>query len=316
MTERLLYKNNHNNNFTFEQLFRTLFDKLDYFHYRYVYERPSTAYRRMLSNLISNPTFKENTQQLIEEGVLILPSYFSGEKLKGMSADFDNWCKTKSPEAKGLTHFDGAVGESYLTSSFTLSQAAVDPYITALASYYWGKPIKMAYARGYRTEPIPPEEYRAFQWHHDLKRKQIKVMILLTDVPPDGQRMDYIPKTHKIWHEFNSQKDTVFSKDKALSYGAAIPCAGPAGTVIVFDTNGLHKGTRNLGPRRDQYTVNYTAGKSIFPLPSLHPEVVKTLNERQKRMVRINENTGESYLEAKLKAIKDWASDSFFLREW
>jgi len=314
MKERLLQINRSRNQTGFHQFLPTTLDNLAYLDYRYIYERPSNTYRKRLSRLVSNPNFQEHTKQLIEEGVLILSSYFSNNVVKEMSEDFNKICASKLPEAKGLTHIDGAIGESYLSASKALSLAVVDPYLTALASYYWGKPIKLAYARGYRTEPIFPEEYRAFQWHHDLKRKQIKVMILLTDVPSNGQRMDYIPGTHRIWHKFKSQKDTVFSKDQALEYGDPIPCSGSAGTVIIFDTNGLHRGNRNLGPRRDQYTVNYTGGKSIFPLPGLHPEVIQTLNGREKRMARIGES--EKSLRGKIQRIKGYLLDSYLLRSW
>src|SRR5687768_12376238 len=124
MAERLLHRDYSRSDFTFDQLWRSIYDKLEYISYRYIYERPTVGYRRRLSKLISLPSFKEHTQYLLENGILILPSYFSGENLDAMRADFDSWCKTKSPEAKGLTHFDGAIGESYLKTSISLSRAA------------------------------------------------------------------------------------------------------------------------------------------------------------------------------------------------
>ena len=316
MTERLLIRTDDQPLTSFRGALSMAKAWLKYLYYRYVYERPGVIYRAKLRNLISDQTFGMHCSQLIEDGVVILPSYFSGEQLKTMQQDFDRWCETKTPEPKGITHIDGGTGEIYLSTSIALSQAIIDPYILAIVSYYWGKPIKLAYARGYRTEPISPEEYRAFQWHHDLKRKQVKVMLYLTDVPADGQRMDYIPKSHVVWHSFRSQKQSVFSREQAASYGTPIPCCGPAGTVVIFDTNGLHRGNRNLGPRRDQYTVNYTGGRALFPLPGIHPNVSGSLSGHMQRICRCENLKPSILISKKMHSISTWLADRYFLTQW
>jgi hypothetical protein len=287
---------------------------LPYLYERYVYEQPSRHYRRRLARVLNKTHFTEHGEQLCKDGVIILPEYFTGATLKEMQDDFDRWCISKTQlDQNGFVDFDGSKGESYLKTSIAFSRAAVDPYLTALASYYWGKPIKLAYSHGYRLEPVEEREYRAFRWHHDLKRKQIKVMILLSDVPSDGQRMDYIPGSHKVWHIFTNQRDVRFTKEEALRFGEPIRCTGPAGTVVVFDANGLHRGNRNLGPRRDQYTFNYTAGRALFPLPGLHPEVAQLLKGREKRLARVE---GEDRTFGRsLRALKLWFVDRYFWGE-
>jgi hypothetical protein len=232
---------------------------------RYVYERPWPLYR--FWKLWTNPTMRADCETLCERGIVVLPQYVSGSVLKTIQSEFDTWCKSKSPDNKKTTKIDGGLNESYLSTSESLSSVAVDPYIRHIVDYYLGKPSSIAYTRGYRTEPVPHERYRAFQWHHDLKRKMIKVMLLLTDVAADGQRMDYAVGSHTIWHKFDSQRDTVFTDEYVESSGYPIvPACGKAGTVIIFDPNGYHTGNRNMTARRDQYTFNYTAGLAIFPV--------------------------------------------------
>lgn len=283
-----------------------------YLYERYVYERPSKRYRRMLAKVSGSDRLIRDADHLSRNGILILPGYFTGERLEAMQRDYNHWCELKPGiDQNGFKDFDGGKQESFLATSYALSLAAVDSYLTAIGSYYWGKPMKLAYCHGYRLEPVTPREYRAFRWHHDLKRKQVRIMVLLTDTPLEGQRMDYIAGSHLVWHRFTNHRHVRFTEEEAHTYGEPIHCTGPAGTVVMFDANGLHRGNRNLGPRRDQYTFNYTAGRALFLLPGLHPEVVAQLTPRQKRMVRIEDRP-----RGVLERIRDWIQDRYFLHSW
>lgn len=279
---------------------------------RYIYERPSHWYRRRLLDVTGFESLRAHCETMDRNGVLILPGYFSGQNLQQMQQDFNHWCELKTGIDKyGFKDFDGGKQENYLATSKVFSAAAVDLYLTALVSCYWGKPIQLAYCHGYRLDPIEPREYRAFRWHHDLKRKQVRVMVLLSDTPVEGQRMDYIAGSHRVWHRFTNHRHVRFTEEQALSYGPPIHCVGPAGTVVLFDANGIHRGNRNLGPRRDQYTFNYTAGRALFPLPGLHPEVVQQLTFRQRRMMRIDDDYGNQW-----KRFLYWIKDRYLLRSW
>jgi len=245
---------------------------IDWYWY-YIYEQPWPFYRTCCLRVPKSRRafdFHDLADKLHKNGVAILPSYVKPDDLKQLQSDFNSWCAKKKPDVKKVTKVDGGLKESHLSQSLELSCLSIDPFLVGLASHYLGKTAKLAYGRGYRQEPIPHERYRAFQWHHDLKRKMVKIMILLTDVPAYGQRMDYAVGTHRTWHEFHTQLDTTF-EEKDIDASTVMPCCGRAGTVIVFDPNGLHTGTRNDTVRRDQYTFNYTAGHGIFPL-RLHPE--------------------------------------------
>jgi len=238
---------------------------------RYIYERPYPLYRWYLSLTRSTEAILSG-EQLVRDGIVILPEFVRGSLLEAARRDFSAWCLTKQPDCKLTTKFDGGQNESYLSTSLALSMIAVDPFLRTIVDYYLGKPGYLAYTRGYRTEPIAPERYRAFQWHHDLKRKMVKVMVLLTDVAKDGQRMDYCVGSHKVWQKFETQWDTKFEDKFVEGLGYKIEAAaGRAGTVIVFDPNGYHSGNRNLTKRRDQYTFNYTGGWGLFPV-KLHPD--------------------------------------------
>jgi len=144
-----------------------------------------------------------------------------------------------------------------------LAALLLDDLVLAGIEGYYGKPIALALAQAQRLEPIASYEGKAFQWHHDTKGKYVKAMWLLTDVPSTGQRMSYVVGSHAMRHRWSSYEDTRFPDEQARRLGPVVECAGPAGTVIVFDTNGIHRGNRNLGPRRDTVVGVYTAGRYL-----------------------------------------------------
>lgn len=257
----------------------------DNLYLRMIHQRPSQRYRKGLVDQAARPDFFDLAEQLCRDGVLVLPSYFSGDDLKGMQLDFSRWMEGLDlPEDAKLE-----LPASYLPGSMALSKAVFEPFLISLVRYYWGKPVYLANTSGTRLEPIVIEDYSAWQWHHDAKRMQVKVMIVLTDVPADGQRMYYLPGTHRIWHrKLGSFEETRVPKEVADNYGEPIECTGPAGSVVIFDTNGIHRGNRNLGPRRDTWTNNYTAGRSLFPMSGLHPDVVPNMTPDQISLARID----------------------------
>ena len=255
-------------------------------YYRHIYARPRWGFRNKVTKSVSRSDFQELALRLDAQGVVILPSYFSTESLREMQADFERSASTIAPDEVAQQFLD----RSYLSASAPLCEASIDPFLTALVKYHFGKPIYLSDNNGLRIEPVAElEDYDTHQWHHDAKRKQVKVLILLTDVQEDGQRMDYLPGTHKIWHgRVWTNKDSEFTSESVRKYGEPVHCAGPAGTVVIFDTNGLHRGNRNLGARRDVWFFHYSAGRQLAPRADLHPDVVRTMTAETRRMARVD----------------------------
>lgn len=259
---------------------------------RAFYERPSRSYREELARRFARPDFRTRAERLCRDGVLLLPGHFTGKRLEAMRADFGRWVEEGIPsdEPGGLemNECSGAI----LRDSLAFSEAALDPWIIALARYYWGKPIFLAHSSGTRLDPDSAGNgLGPFRWHHDAHRKQLKAMIYLDDVPRDGQRMDYLAGTHRIWHRFKrgeaGYEETRWPDEAVTRYGEPLRCAGPAGTVVLFDTNGLHRGNRNLKAKRDVWVFQYTAGRHLEPFSGLHPEVAQSFGPEQKRIARL-----------------------------
>ena len=81
-------------------------------------------------------------------------------ELAALRADFERLVQPRSSDEHGKIAVDAAA----LRQSPALSWLAVDPYLTALVSYYWGRPIVLAQSGGSRLLPSEVKEYGSFQW--------------------------------------------------------------------------------------------------------------------------------------------------------
>ncbi len=224
----------------------------------------------MLAKFSQNPQFKSWAEELDREGVLILPSYLGNEDLQACIEDYSHVRNVKN-EADQYTWID----PSHLKCSIPFSKLATDPMLVGLTSYYWGKDVSLARVEAYILRPYESSEYGSFQWHHDCEHKRIKVMTLLTDVEADGQRMEYLPGTHKTWRTWKNYDESRYTDEEVSQHQRKISCHGPAGTVVLFDTNGIHRGNRNTVGVRKVWTNVYTAGHNQLEGLELCPDYLE-----------------------------------------
>ena len=264
------------------------------FYLQNFYERPNKQIRTNLlkkwDELKSDQNFynemEHHAKHLCDQGYTLIPGYFNGSALANLKSDFERFASAKEwDEYKNIY-----LPRDALSNSAAFSQAVVDPFLTDLVEYYIGKKIFLAAWEGRRSERFMGIDENNEMWHHDAKRKQVKVFIYLTEVLANGQHTDILPKTHKVWHEFSQNGDNLYDqnriKDYFAKYGKPINSVGPAGTVCIFDTNALHRGNRN-GPKRDALIFYYTAGRHLNPLPEPHPNALKNYSPKQRDIARL-----------------------------
>ena len=256
---------------------------------RWVYERPNSGFRRRVAARATLKDFATIVGKLLSDGVVIIPDHFSAGRLAELREEFERLVASNPPghgEETNAVHVPtGRIAESLVFSALAFEQDFID-----VAEYYWGKNVVLTATGGTRLNPYDAaEDYGSYQWHHDGKRKQLRVMIILTDVLPGGQHMDYVAGSHrKFRHDIG---DSRVAPEVALNAGACVSCTGPAGSIVFFDTNGYHRGNRNLGPKRDHWQFTYRAPGGMAlehrpPLP-LHPDVAGRLTAEQRRIARL-----------------------------
>jgi Phytanoyl-CoA dioxygenase (PhyH) len=267
--------------------------------YRDVYLEPDLSFRNNIGNYIG-PAFSQISQTLLKTGIVALHNVFTQEQVATMQNEFSSLVTLKELDNHAHIQFGGAADEEYLFQSVMLSAALSSPVIWAIGAYAWGKDPALSFSRLYRIEPFPPKLYRAFQPHDDGHDIEYKVMILLSNVPPNGQAMKYWPGSHLLKREIISSQDTLVSHETTQKLGKEFLCAGPAGTIFIFNTKGIHAGQRNLSMRRDTLVFNITGGKRLYPVPRLSSRVSDKLDPYRKEVLRVgkekllNEIEGEN----------------------
>lgn len=221
---------------------------------------------------------------LDRDGILIVPGYFAHLPAVGVPTSAMRY------EASGKYW---ALRQP-LTLHPEYAAAAADPVILELVRGYFRRDAWLVECDYRQTDPLDLHQheredpkyamgYSASHWHYDTRGKQIKAMIYLGDVGPGDQNFVYCPGTHRGWHrsDYASSRKT----DAQMEGTRAIEVYAPRGTLILFDTNGIHRQRRTLKSARHSMTFNYAPG--IRPGAhrlQLHPDTSADVRERLGRM--------------------------------
>ncbi len=142
-----------------------------------------------------------------------------------------------------------------------------------------------------RLMPTPPIRHSSYSWHHDARGRQLHMMLLLSDVTSEGQRMVYLKGSqNRYYSHYRGIVKTQFDQDIATKDVPADQIAeivGKAGTLAIFDANGLHSGNRNDKELRDTLTFCYVSKRHFKPI-RCKAEDVKALPPLKRELVTFN----------------------------
>lgn len=148
-----------------------------------------------------------------------------------------------------------------------------DPLLLGLlAGYYGAQPFVRDAPTVNITYPnITAEEARggetdwASDWHWDTPNL-LSVHVMLCDIEPDGTRMLYAKGSHKRPHVRIGETDRWYSEEFIRSRYDVFDCAGQAGSVFVFDNNGVHRLEAVPNRFRASFEFYWTPGNSLNSL--------------------------------------------------
>lgn len=152
---------------------------------------------------------------------------------------------------------------------------ATDPFLCGIVERYLGRRVVLADVDMRRVPPMDMAEldrragtqqvgYTSSHWHRDVRGRQVKIMIYLSDVTERDSNFVFLPGTHKGHHVRPRRvEESRFSDAWVQACGIApVECYGPAGTTLVFDTNPVHRLRRKAGAGvRDALMFYYTPGQ-------------------------------------------------------
>ena len=168
--------------------------------------------------------------------------------------------------------------EQSLVENEAVCAFANTPDFHAIAAEYLGTPplidlITMWWS--FATQSGLEEQSGAAQlYHFDLDRLSfVKVFVYLTDVDENTGPHSYIKGSHKGYRGATFTRDGRFSDEEVA---AAYPkeeyrICGPAGTVFIADTKGLHKGNPLIDGERLMFQIQFV--NSLFGAPSANSKI-------------------------------------------
>jgi Phytanoyl-CoA dioxygenase (PhyH) len=161
-----------------------------------------------------------------------------------------------------------------------LLEFATHPLLLGIIEHYLRRRLFLADIDMRRVPPMAMDElderagtrsigYTSSHWHRDIRGRQVKVMIYLTDVGETDSNFAYLPGSHR-GHNIRPLRveESRFSEEQTATLGMLpVECYGAAGTAMIFDTNVLHRLRRKpTATVRDSITYYYTPGQELRSL--------------------------------------------------
>ena len=164
-------------------------------------------------------------------------------------------------------------GVSIHEADSPLLKVALDTKLLEIVSSYLGLWPSLYSIGAWLNYPIGEAPISSQLWHRDPEDlKIIKVFIYLVDVDEECGPFCYIPGTQSFGKHANLvpvHKDSMRITDEematAIGPGNWTTCTGPAGTMILADTVGYHRGGYAKRGNRILITLTYTSGTPMKP---------------------------------------------------
>ncbi len=159
-----------------------------------------------------------------------------------------------------------------LRLSNIILKLAIYPLTMAIAERYFHRKVYLADVDLRRILPANKDEimaksgYSSSSWHRDVRGRQLKMMVYLTDVGHKDSCFSFLPNTHDGQYLRNkSYLESRYDEDsEAVINAEKIDWLGLAGEAMLFDTNLIHRLTRKpTAAIRDSITFYYTPGQSL-----------------------------------------------------
>ena len=181
-------------------------------------------------------------------------------------------------ESKNVRNeFSGKSSKNYLVNLVSkntvhspdsaIIRLALDPKLLEIVACYLGLWPKLHAIHGWLNFPTNEPPRASQMWHRDPEDLRIiKAFIYLVDVDEETGPFTYIPKTHAFGEyaardPMHTDRKRILDEEMnpVLSPETHLVCTGPAGTMILADTVGYHRGGKPRSKDRILLTFTYTS---------------------------------------------------------
>lgn len=223
----------------------------------------------------------EQTKTILDtvwkDGLYVLPDYFSAEQCVAMRSEIDFVIENN----KQHVSFDDLIGDARLFGAEKVSAMIMgfnqDPYLMKLANLYNGDTTYNPFTLAARLNPNEINKDKDHGWHRDSLRRQFKTIIYLDDTTEANGPYQYIKGSN---HLNKILVDGIRGKIPYMSIAVSPQSAnkiiekdparlatvtGKAGTIIITDTSGIHRGSTIKAGHRYALTNYYMYADQIGP---------------------------------------------------
>jgi len=242
--------------------------------------------------------------ELSRDGIVVVPGFMCGEALAHMQAAFSGALERprwNTYDGYRKTELYRHMVEDVLVLDQSFVDLAVHPAIARTAREYVGAGVQLREAKGWLSKPTRRDFHG---WHGDAWYDQscvtdripreMKAALYLTDVRSGA--FEYLRGTHGRQAPRGYRNADLGAQAKDV-----MRALGPAGTLILFDTSGIHRqGVPMLEPR---HAIFYNYHEPDVPLQRedvlayrYHPLLLNAaflgdLDEEQRRLLGFGDKT-------------------------
>jgi hypothetical protein len=237
-------------------------------------------------------TFTPREQDIIatlrRDGIAVahISEFASAEDYRSMAEDYQRRMATYEERLARLPPEERGRHKPYLDRVATTDDLPLRDDLPWMVLYFHQGLAKIAAAHLglvprlgdielWRSNPHDAEFQASQKWHRDEnERASVKVFLYLNDVGAEQGPLEYVRGSHYGGPRHGLLRDRKGRiEDDALEAGvpdeAVLHAMGPAGTVVIFDTGGLHCGSRVLAGDRRLSKMTYSTNADIAPQPLL-----------------------------------------------
>jgi len=223
----------------------------------------------------ANLRLKDVVQAIRKNGYYAIPSYLTDEQCAHLRECIDFAIRNKPEYVHPATKYDTRIhGIEAIDSNFL--PFSNDKFLEDVASSCLGATSRAAFTLGARLDSTPNNPGSGGGWHRDSPQRQIKAMVYLSNTEDENGPFQFISGSEKIISmlrddriankEYGSVRWTGSEVDKVLKKtdsGRLITFTAKAGTVLIFDSSAIHRGSPIIKGTRYALTNYYYKDKEI-----------------------------------------------------
>jgi hypothetical protein len=135
-------------------------------------------------------------------------------------------------------------------------ELANHPDMLALAGAYLGYTPVITLMGLRWSFPAEGADADVQHFHRDVEPGSVKLLVYLTDVDDAAGPHRYVPRSHLDRMPLRMQRYA--DRDVAQRHGGSVSITGPAGTALMIDNKGIHKGSPPLATARLLLVIQYS----------------------------------------------------------